>query len=475
MDSQWNVYESFQAMLQAGPYHLALEGVLVMCIVWLFTAKKKPSKNMRLTPKEEEELLREWEPEPLVPHPPRPDHPALHPRTVYGKPGKYVDIGTGTPLLNLATHSYLALGDRPEVVEGALTCLHQYGVGSCGPRGFYGTTQVHLELEEQLAAFFGTEAAVLYAYGFSTSASAIPAYAKNGDIIFADEMINFALQRGLQASRSKIVYFRHNDLDHLKELLEEQEKADKKDPRRANATRKFLVVEGIYFNTGQLCDLPGLVALRRRYKLRLFLDESVSFGTLGSRCRGVTDHYGVPLKEVDLLMGTLEGAGGCAGGFCVGTDFVVEHQRLSGLGYCFSASLPPMLAAASMKVVDVLEKEGGYLVETLQDRCRQTHKALTAALPPSVELVGDPISPIKHLRLAPPCPEDPDQGEETLRQVVEQAQEEGVALTVASYIRSQERHPPPPSIRLALNLQLTDQDISTLTGAICRAVEKVLG
>lgn len=101
-------------------------------------------------------------------------------------------------------------------------------LGSCGPRGFYGTSDVHLELEVRLAKFMQVEAAVLYSYGFSTIASAIPAYCKRGDIIFVDECVHFAIQKGLDASRSKIVYFKHNDPDDLERLLAEQQKADLK-------------------------------------------------------------------------------------------------------------------------------------------------------------------------------------------------------------------------------------------------------
>lgn len=99
-------------------------------------------------------------------------------------------------------------------------------VGSCGPRGFYGTSDVHLELEVRLAKFMQVEAAVLYSYGFSTIASAIPAYCKRGDIIFVDECVNFAIQKGMDASRSKIVHFKHNDMNDLDRLLAEQQKAD---------------------------------------------------------------------------------------------------------------------------------------------------------------------------------------------------------------------------------------------------------
>lgn len=99
-------------------------------------------------------------------------------------------------------------------------------IGSCGPRGFYGTSDVHLELEVRLAKFMEVEAAVLYSYGFSTIASAIPAYCKRGDLVFVDEGVHFAIQKGLDASRSKIVYFKHNDMDDLDRLLADQQRAD---------------------------------------------------------------------------------------------------------------------------------------------------------------------------------------------------------------------------------------------------------
>ncbi|XP_027206929.2 serine palmitoyltransferase 1 [Penaeus vannamei] len=472
MASQWNVYESFQALLQAGPYHLALEGVLVLCIIWLFTAKKQPSKLVRLTKKEEEELIAEWMPEPLVPNPPPEDHPALHTRTVYGKAGKYLDLGKGEKLLNLGTHNYLNFGERPEIEKAALECLHTYGVGSCGPRGFYGTTKVHLELEERLAEYFNCEMAVLYSYGFSTSASAIPAYSKSGDIIYADEMVNFILQRGLQASRSRVVYFRHNDINHLEELLEEQVKQDKKDPRKANATRKFLVVEGIYMNSGLMCPLPELVKLRQKYKLRLFIDESITFGTLGKNCRGITDHFDVPMKEVDMIMASLETSAASTGGFCVGTKFVIDHQRLSGLGYCFSASLPPMLAATSIKVVDILEKEGGDLVAELQDKCRLMNNKLKG-LPSKVTVTGEDISPVKHLRLVDSSEREVE--EQILRDIAEKAENYGVALTVSSYLWDKEANPPKPSIRITVNKDLTEDEVEKALDAITKAVTDILG
>lgn len=113
---------------------------------------------------------------------------------------------------------------------------------------------------------------------------------------FSDECVNFAIQKGLDASRSRIVYFKHNDMDDLERLLKVQETADRKNPKKAARTRRFLIAEAIYMNTGEMCPLVELVALREQYKLRLFLDENISFGALGAHGRGLTEHLNVDVS-----------------------------------------------------------------------------------------------------------------------------------------------------------------------------------
>lgn len=250
-----------------------------------------------------EKKLEQWEPEPLVPQLPE-DLPSLNPRTVSSRVGKYVVVDN-RKCLNLATHNYLGLVDNPEVEAKAISTIQKYGVGSCGPRGFYGTVDVHLELEERIAKFMDMEEAVVYSYGFSTIASAIPAFCKRKDIVIADERVNFSVQKGLDATRASIRYFKHNDTKDLENLLMLQDVEDKKNPRRAGKIRRFLIVEGIYMNTGEICPLPEMVRLCRKYKLRIFVDESVSFGTLGKTGRGLTEYYGVPRSEIDMIMGEL--------------------------------------------------------------------------------------------------------------------------------------------------------------------------
>lgn len=136
----------------------------------------------KLTPEEEDEIIRKYTPEPLVSEVPV-DHPGLMERVVRGRVGKRITVN-GVDCLNLATHNYLGLLEDQQIEKESLKSLRKYGVGSCGPRGFYGTVDVHLELEERLAKHMDVEEAVVYSYGFSTIASAISAYSKKKDICF---------------------------------------------------------------------------------------------------------------------------------------------------------------------------------------------------------------------------------------------------------------------------------------------------
>lgn len=239
------------------------------------------------------------------------------------------------------------------------------------------------------------EETVLYSYGFSAIASAIPAYSKAGDIIYVDEAVNFAIQKGLTASRSKIKLFKHNDIDDLTTILDQQAISDAKNPKKAAATRKFLVVEGLYMNTGDICPLPQIVELKKKHKIRLFVDESVSFGTLGKHGRGVTEHFNIPVDDIDHISGSLENAIGAYGGFCSGTSFIVDHQRLSGLGYCFSASLPPLQAAVALGAIDIIENST-ELLDKLRSKSEYFHSLISQC--EIIQVGGVMISPVKHLR-----------------------------------------------------------------------------
>jgi serine palmitoyltransferase len=160
-------------------------------------------------------------------------------------------------VINLASANFSGLAQNERIKEKAIECLRGYGVGSCGPSGFYGFFDVHIELENALAAFLGVEAAIIYPQGFTTVCSVIPSFSKRGDIIVADKGVNFAIQKGIQISRSRVRWYDHNDMDSLEDVLETLDREARR--TKAPLTRKFIVTEGLFEGDGQIADLPRLV------------------------------------------------------------------------------------------------------------------------------------------------------------------------------------------------------------------------
>ncbi|NXE48469.1 SPTC1 palmitoyltransferase, partial [Casuarius casuarius] len=418
---------------------------------------------------EKEELIEEWQPEPLVP-PVSKDHPALNYNIVSGPPTHKITVN-GKECINFASFNFLGLLDNEKVKNAAQASLKKYGVGTCGPRGFYGTfVDVHLELEERLAKFMRTEEAIIYSYGFATIASAIPAYSKRGDIVFVDEAACFAIQKGLQASRSNIKLFKHNDMADLERLLKEQETEDQKNPRKARVTRRFIVVEGLYMNTGDVCPLPELIKLKYKYKVRIFLEESLSFGVLGEHGRGITEHFRINIDDIDLISANMENSLASIGGFCCGRSFVIDHQRLSGQGYCFSASLPPLLAAAAIEALNIME-DNPDIFQTLQGKCKRIHRALQGIS--GLKVVGESFSPALHLQLEESCGSR-ENDVKLLKRVVDYCMNSGIALTQARYLEKEEKCLPPPSIRVVITVEQTEQELDKAASLIKEAAQSVL-
>jgi serine palmitoyltransferase len=222
-----------------------------------------------------------------------------------------------------------------------------------------------METEKQIAKFLGVEACIVYAQAFSTISSVIPAFSKRGDIIIADRAVNFAIQKGLQVSRSTVRWFNHNDMDDLERVLAQVAKEQKRKP----LTRRFIVTEGLFENTGDSPDLPKIVELKNRFKYRLILDETHSFGVLGRTGRGLTEQQNVDVSNVEMMIGSLSHALCAGGGFCAGTLEVVEHQRISSSAYVFSAALPAMLSVSAAEALKLLEGNPEMIVD-LREKTR---------------------------------------------------------------------------------------------------------
>ncbi|XP_077980958.1 serine palmitoyltransferase 1-like [Glandiceps talaboti] len=466
MVETWTFDELIEAFQKAPLYHIIFEGVLIIWIFFLiFKRSYKPLRHEILSKAEQEQLIEEWQPEPLVPN--QSENGMVRYKVVSQQGGPKVTVD-GKECLNFATFNFLGMLGRKSIEDAAVKALRKYGVGSCGPRGFYGTVDIHLELEDRLAKYMSTEEAILYSYGFSTVASAIPAYSKRGDVIFCDAGVCFAIQMGVLASRSQVKFFKHNDMEDLERLLKEQAVEDKKNPRKAKVTRRFLVVEGLYINYGDIAPLKELLEMKYKYKVRLFVDESISFGVLGAHGKGLTEHCGIPVEEVDMISSSMENSLASIGGFCCGTTFVIDHQRLAGLGYCFSASLPPLQASAAIESLNLMENTPDMFTN-LQNKCMIMHDLLSSI--PGLRITSDPLSPIKfiHLEIALPRSEE----EAVLQAITSKATEEGVAITCAKYLQ-EEKFPPPPSIRVAVSIENSEDDLKIAANHIREVTKSLL-
>ncbi len=262
-------------------------------------------------------------------------------------------LSNGRTVTNLASYNFYNFVSNEILKERAIQTLRTYGVGPCGPPGFYGTQDVHMKVEADIAAFLGTTACIIYAQAFSTISSVIPAFSKRGDIIVADKAVNYAIRKGLQISRSTVRWYEHNDTEDLQRVLTKVTKEQSKKP----LTRRFIVTEGLFDNVGDMVDLPKIIELKHKFKFRLILDETWSFGVLGRTGRGLTELQHVDAAEVDMIVGSMAGSLCAAGGFCAGSDEIVEHQRLSAASYTFSAALPAMSATTASETLLILQTQ----------------------------------------------------------------------------------------------------------------------
>ncbi|WMV54220.1 hypothetical protein MTR67_047605 [Solanum verrucosum] len=369
--------------------HLFVEGLLLVVILFLLSQKSYKPPKRPLTKKEIDELCEEWVPEPLIPT--ITDEMKSEPPVLESAAGPHTTVN-GKEVINFTSANYLGLLGNEKLLEACTRALEKYGVGSCGPRGFYGTIDVHLDCEARIAKFLGTPDSILYSYGLSTMFSAIPAFCKKGDVIVADEGVHWGIQNGLQLSRSTIIYFKHNDMESLRNTLEKITQENK----LAKKLRRYIIVEAVYQNSGQIAPLDEIIKLKEKYKFRVLLDESNSLGVLGSSGKGLTEYYNVPVDKIDIITAAMGHALATEGGFCTGSTRVIEHQRLSSSGYVFSASLPPYLASAAVKAFDILE-ENPDLITKLRENINILFKGLQDIH--GMEIMSDPLSPIVFLRL----------------------------------------------------------------------------
>eukprot|EP00239_Pterosperma_sp_CCMP1384_P001575 CAMPEP_0197855584 /NCGR_PEP_ID=MMETSP1438-20131217/26906_1 /TAXON_ID=1461541 /ORGANISM="Pterosperma sp., Strain CCMP1384" /LENGTH=465 /DNA_ID=CAMNT_0043470757 /DNA_START=308 /DNA_END=1705 /DNA_ORIENTATION=+ len=446
--------------------HVVLETVLIATIIYLvFQKSYKPEKEKPLSETEVDQLCADWEPEPLTPQLTEGQNNYQLP-VLTGPPTAHTTVD-GKQVLNLVSSNFLDLASHPTVKEACAQTLEKYGCGSCGPRGFYGTIDIHLQLEEDLARFMGTEGAILYSFGLVTAASTIPAFVKRGDIVICDDGCSWSIQNGCFLSRSTLKVFKHNDMEDLERILKEVIAEYEKTPRhRRKLNRRFIVTEGLFANYGDMCPLPKLLELKNKYSFRLMVDDSMGIGTVGAR--GVADYYGIEPKEIDLITASMGNALGSIGGFCAGDNESVEHQRLSGAGYVFSASLPPYLSTASRTTLALLQEHPETL-DKLQTNAAHMRKALKEIK--GIVLDGPEVSPLMHLRLTPSGASH-DQDTALLDRVVARVMKEGKILISTAKYSVGEAKVPAPSLRITVTSGHNKEDLTKAAVLIGKCLAK---
>jgi len=507
-------------LFEVDPLHALVEVSLFLFIVYLLLQKSYKIKELpdKLTEQEVSQLVEEWEPEPLIPpmnELQKWNHQHGQPKTLVSAPTAVMQLEGGEKVLNFATTNYFGLATDDTTKEAAIEALRTYGCGSCGPRGFYGTMDKHIDCERQLANFMGTEEAIIYSSGFAGIASAIPAFCKVFDLIICDAGVNHAVQTGVNLSRSKVMYFPHNDITALKKILAKTKEDDVNQKKKVY--RKFVVIEGLYVNYGDLAPLDEIIKLKDQYKFRIVMDDSHGLGTLGKTGKGTCEHYGLSPYCVDILLSSMSHSIGSLGGFCAGKRPVVFHQRLSGSGYCFSASSPPYLVAGALRALTEMQSKNGQLQTALQDRISTFHKALEGIEKVGLRVRGDGFnrSPLIHLEIIESVLEDKlnrmtkeedeqrkekqkskleerfgttgsvkgtkaqeqlkkrVKEESLLQAIVDEALQRSVFLLRPSYT-DQEKFMPRPSIRIAISTQHDNKQLSKAASVIQGCADKVL-
>ncbi|KAG6032000.1 hypothetical protein E4U41_007349 [Claviceps citrina] len=290
-------------------------------------------------------------------------------RPTVGVPGRYITLidrksddnnrtyrytGTYTETLNMSSYNYLGFAQSEGPCADAVEeCVRRYGVATASPRADAGTTDLVLEVEREIAAFVGKPEAMTFSMGYVANASSFPALASKGCLIISDELNHASIRIGARLSGAVIQSFKHNDTKDLERVL--RESISQGQPRTHRPWKKILVVvEGLYSMEGTMCDLPGILVLKDKYKFYLFVDEAHSIGALGPRGRGVCDYFGIDPARVDILMGTLTKSFGANGGYVAAEKSIIDKLRSTNASTMYGESPAPsvlMQILASLKLI----------------------------------------------------------------------------------------------------------------------------
>ena len=299
-------------------------------------------------------------------------------REIEGKQGTEV-IMEGRRVLMFGSNAYTGLTGDQRVIDAGCAAMQKYGSGCAGSRFLNGTLDIHVQLEKELAEFVGKDEALCFATGFTVNSGVISQLVDRNDYVICDDRDHASIVDGRRLSFATQLKYKHNDMEDLEKQLQKCE------PDRV----KLIVVDGVFSMEGDLCKLPEIVKLKKKYSnVAIMVDEAHGIGVFGKQGRGVCNHFGLT-DEVDLIMGTFSKSLASIGGFIAADSSIINWLRHTVRTYIFSASCTPAATAAAREALHIIQNEP----ERLEALWSVTNYALKRFREEGFE-IGDTESPI---------------------------------------------------------------------------------
>ena len=260
----------------------------------------------------------------------------------------------GKKVLNFCSNNYLGLANHPRIKTAAVNAVKNYGVGPGAVRTIAGTMNLHLELDQRLAAFKGVESAITFQSGFAANTGTIPALVSREDVIFSDALNHASIIDGCRLSRAKVIRYAHCNVEDLEKQMKEH---------RASYRRAMVITDGVFSMDGDVAPLDRIYEVSQHFDSILMVDDAHGEGVLGEGGRGIVDHFSLHGK-VDVEVGTLSKAFGVVGGVVAGNPSVVEWLHQRGRPFLFSSAMTIPDVAACIEAINILE-ESTELVDRL--------------------------------------------------------------------------------------------------------------
>lgn len=257
-----------------------------------------------------------------------------------------IRLEDGSEVVNMCANNYLGLADHPALVEAAKRALDTYGYGMASVRFICGTSTVHRALEERVSEFLGTEDTILYSSCFDANTGLFETIIDEGDAVISDSLNHASIIDGIRLCKAERLRYANNDMVDLEARLGEA----------AGARHRLIATDGVFSMDGVLADLSGIVALAEEHDAMVMVDDSHAVGFVGPRGRGTPEATGT-MGRIDLLTGTFGKAlGGASGGYTSGPAEVIAWLRQRSRPYLFSNSLAPVIAATTMRALDLIDE-----------------------------------------------------------------------------------------------------------------------